>query len=40
MSEMKHGRVIGGVGERVPKKDAPALLTGKPVYTLTDISIA
>ena len=26
-------QVIGGVGAAVPKKDAPALLTGKPVYT-------
>ena len=30
MTEMK--RVSGGVGKAVPKKDAPALLTGKPVY--------
>ena len=33
MSDMKRSRVIGGVGKPVPKKDAPALLTGKPVYT-------
>ena len=33
MSEEKRNRVIGGVGKPVPKKDAPALLTGKPVYT-------
>ena len=33
MSEIKDKRVIGGVGRPVPKKDAPALLTGKPVYT-------
>ena len=32
MSETRSGRVIGGVGAPVPKKDAPALLTGKPVY--------
>ena len=32
MSEKRSGRVIGGVGAPVPKKDAPALLTGKPVY--------
>ncbi|MGN0777321.1 MAG: xanthine dehydrogenase family protein molybdopterin-binding subunit [Candidatus Ventricola sp.] len=32
MSDKRNSRVIGGVGEPVPKKDAPALLTGKPVY--------
>lgn len=32
MSEERRNRVIGGVGKPVPKKDAPALLTGKPVY--------
>ena len=32
MSEQMKGKVIGGVGVPVPKKDAPALLTGKPVY--------
>ena len=32
MSEAKKSRVIGGIGKPVPKKDAPALLTGKPVY--------
>ncbi|MBQ2990240.1 MAG: molybdopterin-dependent oxidoreductase [Clostridia bacterium] len=32
MSEGEN-RIRGGVGAPVPKKDAPALLTGKPVYT-------
>ena len=32
MNEEKR-RELGGVGAPVPKKDAPALLTGKPVYT-------
>lgn len=32
MSDERDSRVQGGVGERVAKKDAPALLTGKPVY--------
>ena len=32
MKGEKQSRVIGGVGKPVPKKDAPALLTGKPVY--------
>ena len=30
----KLGRASGGVGMPVPKKDAPALLTGKPVYVV------
>jgi len=32
MSDKMKGMVIGGVGAPVPKKDASALLTGKPVY--------
>lgn len=32
MSDTREKRIIGGVGKPVPKKDAPALLTGKPVY--------
>lgn len=32
MSGETNGRVTGGVGAPVPKKDASALLTGKPVY--------
>lgn len=33
MDRMEKRKTIGGVGTAVPKKDAPALLTGKPVYT-------
>lgn len=33
MDRMEKRKTVGGVGTAVPKKDAPALLTGKPVYT-------
>ena len=33
MDRMEKQKTVGGVGTAVPKKDAPALLTGKPVYT-------
>ena len=32
MMDERKRRTIGGVGDPVPKKDAPALLSGKPVY--------
>lgn len=33
MKRTEKRKIVGGVGTAVPKKDAPALLTGKPVYT-------